>query len=63
MFGERARRHAGMAAQLLGWTPEIFWNSTPAELSDALMPPGDAGEPPSKATIDALMMRFPDQRR
>ena len=60
MFGKQARRLAGMAAQLLGWTPETFWNATPAELCDALMPPGDAGEPPSKAAIDALMMRFPD---
>jgi len=63
MFGEQARRFAGMAAQLLGWTPETFWNATPAELCDALMPPGEAGEPPSKAAIDALMTRFPDQRR
>ena len=63
MFGEGARRLAGMAAQVLGWTPETFWKATPAELCDALLPPGDAGEPPSKAAIDALMARFPDQRR
>ena len=63
MFGERARRLAVMAAQLLGWSPDTFWNATPAELCDALMPPGEAGEPPSKAAIDALMTRFPDQRR
>ncbi len=63
MFGEAARRLAGMAAHLLRWAPETFWNATPAELCDALMPPGEAGEPPSKAAIDALMARFPDQRR
>jgi uncharacterized phage protein (TIGR02216 family) len=62
MFGEAARRLAGAAAALLGWTPDIFWQSTPAELCDALMPPGEAGEPPSRAAIDALMTRFPDQR-
>jgi uncharacterized phage protein (TIGR02216 family) len=59
MFGEAARRLAGAAASLLGWTPDTFWTSTPAELCDALMPPG---EPPSRAAIDALMTRFPDQR-
>lgn len=63
MFGEQARRLYGVAAQLLGWAPETFWNATPAELCDALIPPGDAGEPPSKKAIEALMARFPDQRR
>ena len=62
-FGLAARRLGGMAAQLLGWTPDTFWNATPAEYRDALMPPGEASEPPSKAAIDALMTRFPDQRR
>jgi len=62
-FGEQARRLAGAATLMLGWTPETFWNATPTELCDALMPPGEAGEPPSKAAIDALMTRFPDQRR
>jgi len=63
LFGLAARRLAGAAAQSLGWAPETFWNATPAELCDALVPPGEAGEPPSKAAIDALMTRFPDQRR
>jgi uncharacterized phage protein (TIGR02216 family) len=63
MFGLTARRLAWAAAQLLGWAPETFWNATPAELCDALSPPGEAGEPPSKKAIDALMTRFPDQRR
>ena len=63
MFGEAARRLSGAAAQWLGWSPETFWNATPAELCDALLPPGDTGEPPDRAAIDALMARFPDQRR
>ena len=62
-FGLAARRLAGVAAQVLGWTPDTFWNATPCELSDALTPPGEGGEPPDKAKIDALMARFPDQRR
>lgn len=61
-FGLAARRLAGAAAACLGWTPDTFWNATPAELSDALTPPDEAGEPPSRAAIDALMTRFPDQR-
>ena len=63
MFGQAARRLASAAATLLGWTPDTFWNATPAELCDALTPPVEAGEPPSRSTVDALMMRFPDQRR
>ena len=63
LFGEQARRLAGAAAAVLGWSPDMFWNATPAELCDALMPPGEAGEPPSKKAIEALMTRFPDQRR
>ena len=62
-FGDGARRLAGVAAQLLGWDPETFWHATPAELCDALMPPGAAGEPPDRAAIEALMARFPDRRR
>jgi uncharacterized phage protein (TIGR02216 family) len=63
MFGDSARRLAGVAAQWLGWTPETFWNATPTELSDALALPCEVGGPPEQATIDALMKRFPDQRR
>ncbi len=63
MFGLTARRLAGAAAQILGWTPATFWNATPAELCDALRPPSEAGEPPNRAAIDVLMNRFPDQRR
>ena len=61
-FAHAARRLVGAAAACLGWTPDTFWNATPAELCDALMPPGEAGEPPSRAAIDALMTRFPDQQ-
>ncbi len=63
LFGESARGLAGAAAQWLGWTPDTFWNATPAELSDALAPPSETIAPPEQATIEALMKRFPDQRR
>ncbi len=59
LFGETARRLCH-AAGLLGWTPEVFWQATPAELIDALVPPSDGGEPPNRDAIAALMVRFPD---
>jgi len=62
LFGEAARRLAGTAAGLLGWTPETFWRATPAELMAALLPPGNEGEFPNKKDIAALMERFPDAR-
>ncbi len=60
MFGDEARRLAGAATLLLGWTPDTFWRATPAELMDALMPAGGEGEPADRQKIEALMERFPD---
>jgi uncharacterized phage protein (TIGR02216 family) len=37
-FGPAASRLAGLAARLLGWSPDQFWASTPAELAAALAP-------------------------
>lgn len=37
-FGPAAGRLAGLAARLLGWSPDQFWASTPAELAAALSP-------------------------
>ena len=48
------------AAQAIGWTPDTFWNSTPADLGNALGLGGDEDEPPDRAQIAALMERFPD---
>jgi hypothetical protein len=56
-FGEVAARLCGTAAMLLGWRPDEFWNSTPAELALALQP---AGEPAELTTIEELRARFPD---
>lgn len=35
-FADSALRLAALAAQSLGWTPDIFWNATPAELAACL---------------------------
>ncbi|MFC3101537.1 phage tail assembly chaperone [Altererythrobacter lauratis] len=35
-FGAAASRLAVFAARVLGWTPDTFWNATPAELAASL---------------------------
>jgi len=58
-FGEAAARLASAASLLLGWRPDEFWKSTPAELALALQfrPEVDA---PDATVIEALRKRFPD---
>ena len=58
-FGEAAAKLSGIAATLLGWRPDEFWNSTPAELALAFESECGA-EPPDRATIEELKQRFPD---
>lgn len=61
-FGDAARAAARVAAALLGWTPDIFWAATPADLRTAL---GIdlAGDAPADPTLLArLMEAFPDDR-
>ncbi|MEA3008787.1 MAG: hypothetical protein QOJ91_479 [Sphingomonadales bacterium] len=60
-FGEAAGRLAGLAGALLGWRPEEFWRSTPAELAavlEAMVGPG--AEPAERSDLERLMERFPD---
>ncbi|MDX2211046.1 MAG: phage tail assembly chaperone [Sphingopyxis sp.] len=52
-------------ARIAGWTPEIFWNATPAEAAMVLggwrEGGGDWGAPPPDAALRAqLMEMFPD---
>lgn len=59
--GEEFARLAGLAGLVFGWTPETFWNATPAEL--AALVRAAAGErvaPPAPNDIARLMERFPD---
>jgi uncharacterized phage protein (TIGR02216 family) len=54
-------RLAGMAGLLFGWTPDIFWNATPAEL--AALVRACAGEdvaPLAGAELARLKEAFPD---
>ncbi|MBA4772079.1 MAG: phage tail assembly chaperone [Sphingomonas sp.] len=60
-FADSARRLAGMAAAMLGWSPDAFWRATPAELASVVAAlAGDAPSPPDRAEIAALIKAFPD---
>lgn len=59
-FGEAATRLCGVASTLLGWRPDEFWSSTPAEVATALIPPGHDAEPLQPDVLAELRRRFPD---
>jgi uncharacterized phage protein (TIGR02216 family) len=60
-FAGAAARLAGMAGLAFGWTPDVFWNATPAELgalAGALR--GDALGPLAADQLARLKECFPD---
>ena len=63
-FAAAARRLAGAAGAVLGWTPDAFWHATPAELAAvvAVVSGEDGGgtSPPEPATIARMREAFPD---
>ena len=60
-FGDSAARLSSAASLLLGWRPDEFWNSTPAELALAVSFV-DAPDAPDAKVIEALRDRFPDEK-
>ena len=61
MFSDGAAQLAGLAGAVLGWRPDEFWRSTPAELMAVLR--ALAGDEPGAATkgdLTRLMEMFPD---
>jgi uncharacterized phage protein (TIGR02216 family) len=61
VFGDAAARLAGLAGAMLGWTPETFWNATPAELAAVITAlAGDAPPRADTADMARLMEMFPD---
>ncbi|MBA4049018.1 MAG: phage tail assembly chaperone, partial [Sphingomonas sp.] len=55
-FADSARRLAGMAGMLCGWSPDIFWHATPAELASVVRAlTGDAAPSPDRAELAALI--------
>lgn len=65
MTDELWRQCARIAMGVLGWTPEIFWQATPAELMLAVGGlTGGASTPPApltRAEFEVLSNRFPDR--
>lgn len=61
-FSESAAWLAGLAGALIGWRPDEFWRSTPAELAavlGAMMPEAEASG--SSDDLARLMGMFPDE--
>ena len=55
-FAPAACRLCALAARTLGWSPDIFWNATPAELALILAPAPDDPRPPlNRAELERLM--------
>ncbi len=65
-LGPTALRLAGIMARVAGWTPDIFWNATPAEAAMVLAgwtdETGASSPPPDAALRARLMEQFPDER-
>ena len=60
-FAERAALLAGQAGVAFGWTPELFWAATPAELAALVRAVvGEDVAPPDRDMIAKLMEAFPD---
>jgi hypothetical protein len=60
-FSDVARILAGQTALLLGWRPDDYWNSTPAELLTILnATPRPAEGAADSSRLSALMQQFPD---
>jgi hypothetical protein len=61
VFSHSAAKLAGLAGALLGWRPDEFWNSTPAELAAVMA--AMSGDPPAaadSADLARLKEMFPD---
>jgi uncharacterized phage protein (TIGR02216 family) len=60
-FSDAAGWLAGCAGALLGWRPDEFWRSTPAELGAVLRAlAGDEQAVSARADFADLMEMFPD---
>ncbi|WP_267387541.1 phage tail assembly chaperone [Sphingomonas sp. GC_Shp_3] len=60
-FALAAGRLAGLAGVAFGWSPDRFWNATPAELAALVaVLAGEGVAPPDAATIRTLQEAFPD---
>lgn len=61
-FGPAAVTLAGVMARALGWRPDEFWRSTPADVAAVLAGWRDgAGEGVDSAALAVMRERFPDE--
>ncbi len=61
MFADSAVRLAGAAGVAFGWTPDTFWNATPAELGALVRASaGEAVGEVDAADLARLMEAYPD---
>ena len=63
-FGSGAVRLAGLMGRLAGWSPDQFWQATPADVAAVLAAWADDEEavPVERGALAAMMERFPDGR-
>ena len=59
-FARCSRQCWSLAARVLGWRPEEFWRSTPAELLASLQDAESCADPFASELLDELRHRFPD---
>lgn len=59
-FGAAAAQLAGVAAQALGWPPDVFWNATPADLANCLGLGCASPSGADRSLIETLTEQFPD---
>ncbi|MBN8816270.1 MAG: phage tail assembly chaperone [Sphingomonas sp.] len=57
-FADVAKRLAGLAGLMFGWSPDTFWAATPAEL--AVLVTAAMGEQAAPVDLAGLMEMFPD---
>ena len=63
-FGSGAVRLAGLMGRLAGWSPDQFWQATPADVAAVLAAWAEDDDAASmeRGALAAMMERFPDGR-
>lgn len=61
MFADAAAVLAGQTGLLFGWTPDVFWAATPAELAALVQAASGGVDVAAPVDLTALMERFPDE--
>ena len=61
-FGPGALRLVGLMARVAGWSPDQFWQSTPADVAAVLAAWAEDDDAASmeRSALAAMMERFPD---